>query len=99
MTREHQENRGLGITNVRELYGVSAIGQRQNIELLIELKKWKESLNVNHFGLDKQEEEIFGLKIKKFVFPISAGRNFSSLVVTAVRLHLLRTAGLMPHKN
>jgi len=93
LTREHLEIRGLGIINVRELFGVSAIGKCQNIELLIELKKWKESLNIDRLGLDNQEEDIFGSKISKFVLPVSAGRNVSSLVETAVRLHLLRMAG------
>jgi len=93
LTRDHLEIRGLGIINVRELFGVTAVGQCQNIELLIELKKWKESLEIDRLGLDKQEEDIFGLKITKFVLPVSAGRNVSSLVETAVRLHLLRTKG------
>jgi HPr kinase/phosphorylase len=96
LTREHLEIRGLGIINVRELFGVSAIGKCQNIELLIELKKWKESLNIDRLGLDNQEEDIFGSKISKFVLPVSAGRNISSLVETAVRLHLLRVAGFNP---
>ncbi len=93
LTREHLEIRGLGIINVRELFGVSAIGKCQSIELLIELKKWKESLKTDRLGLDKQEENIFGSKIAKFILPVSAGRNVSSLVETAVRLHLLRAAG------
>lgn len=93
LTREHLEIRGLGIINVRELFGVSSIGRCQNIELLIELKKWKKSLEIDRLGLDKQEEVIFGSKITKFVLPVSAGRNISSLVETAVRLHLLRAAG------
>jgi HPr kinase/phosphorylase len=96
LTREHLEIRGLGIINVRELFGVSAIGKCQNIELVIELKKWKESLNIDRLGLDNQEEDIFGSKISKFVLPVSAGRNISSLVETAVRLHLLRVAGFNP---
>ncbi len=65
----------------------------QNVELLIELKKWKQSLKIDRLGLDKQEEDIFGSKITKFVLPVSAGRNISSMVETAVHLHLLRAAG------
>ena len=93
LTREHLEIRGLGIINVRELFGVTAVGQCQNIELLIELKKWQESKEIDRLGIDKQEADIFGSKITKFVLPISAGRNVSSLIETAVRLHLLRANG------
>jgi HPr kinase/phosphorylase len=93
LTREHLEIRGLGIINVRELFGVTAVGQCQNIELLIELKKRQESKEIDRLGIDKQEADLFGSKITKFVLPISAGRNVSSLIETAVRLHLLRANG------
>ena len=45
------------------------------------------------------EAEIFGLKIPKFVLPVSSGRNLSTLVETAVRIHLLRAAGFDAAQN
>jgi HPr kinase/phosphorylase len=93
LTYEHLEIRGLGIINIRDLFGVSAIGKTKQIELLIEFKKWNEVLEIDRLGLDTQEVEIFGVKISKFVLPVSAGRNLSTLVETAVRQHLLRIAG------
>jgi HPr kinase/phosphorylase len=93
LTYEHLEIRGLGIINIRDLFGVSAVGRQSRIDLCIELKKWNELKEIERLGLETQEEEIFGLKIPKFVLPVSSGRNVSTLVETAVRLHLLRTAG------
>jgi HPr kinase/phosphorylase len=93
LTYEHLEIRGLGIINIRDLFGVSAIGKSKQIELLIEFKKWNEVLEIDRLGLETQEVEIFGVKISKFVLPVSAGRNLSTLVETAVRVHLLRVAG------
>ena len=93
LTFGHLEIRGLGIVNIRDLYGVSAIGKPLNIELLIEFKKWNEALEIERLGLDRHEEKILGVKINKFVFPVSAGRNLSTLVETAVRVHLLRESG------
>lgn len=93
ITFQHLEIRGLGIINVRDLFGVSAIAEKIKIELLIELKKWDEIVLVERLGLDYKEEEILGVKINKFVLPVSAGRNLSTLVETAIRVHLLRIAG------
>lgn len=93
LTYEHLEIRGLGIINIRDLFGVSAIGKSLRIELLIEFKRWADVLDIDRLGLETQEVEIFGVKISKFVLPVSAGRNLSTLVETAVRVHLLRVAG------
>ena len=93
LTYEHLEIRGLGIINIRHLFGVSAVAKQKKIELVIELKKWNEVVEVERLGLDTQEEEILGVKVTKFILPVSAGRNLSTLVETAVRVNLLRIAG------
>jgi len=93
ITREHLEIRGLGILNIRDLYGVSAIGKNKTIELLIEFKKWREMDEIERVGLEIREEEIFGVKLKKFILPISVGRNLSTLVETAVRVYLMDVSG------
>jgi HPr kinase/phosphorylase len=93
LTYEHLEIRGLGIINIRDLFGVSAIGKQKKIDLCIELKKWDDLGEIERLGLETQEAEIFGVKLPRFVLPVSSGRNVSTLVETAVRLHLLRSAG------
>jgi HPr kinase/phosphorylase len=99
LTVEHLEIRGLGIINVRDLFGVSAIGKPKPIELVIEVEKWNDIAHVERLGLDRHEKEIFEVKITKFVLPITAGRNLSTLVETAVRIHLLRDSGFDAAKN
>lgn len=93
LIREHIEIRGLGILNVRELFGVTSIGKRKQIELCIELKKWSETGEIERLGLETREQDVFGVKIPKVVLPVGSGRNLSTLVETAVRVHLLRVAG------
>lgn len=94
LTHEHLELRGLGIINIRELFGVSAIGkQKKQIDLCIELKKWNDAGQIERLGLESDEENIFDVKIPKFVLPVSSGRNLSTLVETAVRIHLLKISG------
>lgn len=93
LTAEFLEIRGLGIINIRDLFGVSAVGKAKEINLSIELKKWNETIEIERLGLERKKEEVFGVKISKFVLPVSSGRNISTLVETAVRIYLLRTAG------
>lgn len=94
LTREHLEIRGLGIINVRDVFGVTAVGkQKKQIDLCVELKKWNSMDEIERLGLETKEEDIFGVKITKFVLPVSSGRNTSTLVDTAIRVHLLRLNG------
>jgi HPr kinase/phosphorylase len=79
---------------VREVFGITAIGkQKKQIDLCVELKKWSELEEVERLGLKTKEEEILGVKIPKFVLPVSSGRTTSTLVETAIRVHLLRLNG------
>lgn len=94
LTCEHLEIRGLGIINVRDLFGASAIGkQKKQIDLCVELKRWEAVEEIERLGLETKRETIFGVKIPKFVLPVSSGRNLSTLVETAVRMHLLKVSG------
>ena len=93
LTFEHLEIRGLGIVNVRDLFGVSAVSRRQPIQLCIEFKKRDKSEEIERLGLEMREHEILNVKLPKFVLPVSSGRNLSTLVETAVRLHLLKRDG------
>ncbi|MBX7172883.1 MAG: HPr(Ser) kinase/phosphatase [Pyrinomonadaceae bacterium] len=99
LTKELLEIRGLGIINVRELFGISAIGRQKNIDLCVELKKWDEFEEIDRLGLETVDEDILGVKITKFVLPVSPGRNTSTLVETAIRLHLLKSNGYDPTQN
>lgn len=88
------EIRGLGIVNVRELFGVSAVCDRLVVDLCIELIRWANVAEINRIGLDMQEEKIGDISLPKFVLPVSSGRNLSTLVETAVRIFMLRNAGV-----
>jgi HPr kinase/phosphorylase len=89
----HLEIRGLGIINVKDLFGVSAVSSSQDIELCIHLQPWNKSEEIERLGVDTYTQEIFGVEVPKVVLPISPGRNTSTLVETAVRVQLLRLNG------
>ncbi|MCA1632657.1 MAG: HPr(Ser) kinase/phosphatase [Acidobacteria bacterium] len=93
LLREHMEIRGLGILNVRELFGVSAISGAKQIGLTIRLERWDEAKEVERLGLDAGTLDILGVAVPFFLLPVSPGRNLSTLVETAVRVHLLHARG------
>ncbi len=93
MLREHMEIRGLGIINVRELFGVAAISVRKPIGLVIRLERWMQTKEVDRLGIDERSIEILGVKVPHVILPVSPGRNLSTLVETALRVHLLRIRG------
>jgi len=93
LTREHLEIRGIGIVNVRELFGVSSVGERIKVELVVELRKWELAGEIDRLGIDPLETELFDIPIPKHILPVSPGRNLSVLVETAVRLFLYKRGG------
>jgi HPr kinase/phosphorylase len=93
LLREHLEIRGLGIINIRDLFGVSAISASKNIDLSIMLERWDEASEVDRLGIDAQAIEILGVNVPQVLIPVSPGRNLSTLVETAVRVQLLRVRG------
>lgn len=93
LTFEHIEIRGLGILNIRDLFGVSSVKKYKSVALCIELKKWKDVEEIERVGLEMRQVNIFGINLPKVVLPVGSGRNLSTLVETAVRVHLLQLSG------
>src|SRR2546423_2967946 len=93
LLREHMEIRGLGILNIRELFGVSAVSGPKQIGLNIRLERWEEASEVDRLGLEARTVEILGVAVPHFLLPVSPGRNIATLVETAVRVYLLRLRG------
>jgi HPr kinase/phosphorylase len=93
LLREHLEIRGLGIINIRDLFGVSSISSAKNIDLSIMLERWDEASEVDRLGIDAQAIDILGINVPQVLIPVSPGRNLSTLVETAVRVQLLRVRG------
>ena len=89
----HMEIRGLGIINIKHLFGVSAIRERKKIDVTIELLKWEDGANYDRLGLDEQHYELLGIKIPLLKIPVCPGRNISSILEVAARNQLLKEMG------
>jgi HPr kinase/phosphorylase len=93
LIKYHMEIRGLGILNIKDLFGVSSIRQNKKIELVIELIQWLDDLNVERLGLDERTYSILGLEIPYLKIPVGPGRDLTMIVEVAARNHLLQRMG------
>jgi HPr kinase/phosphorylase len=88
------EIRGLGIINIREIFGTRSIARRAPIELMIKLKRWRRGYEVDRLGLKIPDDEIIlGTKIPQLSIPVAPGRNMATLIEVACKVHLLRKDG------
>jgi len=94
MIRGLVEIRGLGILNVSQLYGVTAIREHKRIELHIELEEWRKERQYDRTGLDERRHEILGVGLRSLLMPVRPGRDIATLVEVASRNFLLRLRGL-----
>jgi HPr kinase/phosphorylase len=97
--RHHMEVRGLGINNIRDLFGVAAIRYRKRIELVILLEAWRPEEEYDRLGVEEQTHLILDVPIPRLRIPVSAGRNIAILVEVAARNHLLKLMGIHAARN
>lgn len=81
--RHYMEIRGLGIVNVRRLYGTGSVKNSTQIELVIELEQWKEDYEYDRLGLDNHYVKLLNVKVPHLVVPVRAGRNLALIVEVA----------------
>ena len=83
LLKHYMEIRGIGIIDVKSLYGVGAIKNQKAIDLVIELENWNQQKYYDRLGLDREYEEILGKKVEKLVIPVKPGRNTSMIIEVA----------------
>ncbi len=93
MTRHHVELRGLGILNVRDLFGLSAVRERKRIDLVVELVPWQDGEEYDRLGLEESTYEILETPVAYLQMPVALGRNVGILVEIAARNHRLKMQG------
>ncbi|GAA6410303.1 HPr(Ser) kinase/phosphatase [Blautia hominis] len=77
------ELRGIGILDVKELFGVQAVLETQTIELVVTLQEWNNEAIYDRIGLENKFIEILGNKIPNYIVPIRPGRNVAIILETA----------------
>jgi HPr kinase/phosphorylase len=94
LTRYHMELRGLGVINVRDLFGVASTRHSKRIELVLQLERWDAGREYDRLGLDDRTYDLFGVRVPMLHMPVAPGRSLAILVEVAARNQLLRSRGL-----
>ena len=91
--KHHMEIRGLGIINIKDLFGIAAVRDRKKIELVIELVEWDPMQEYDRLGVEEQKFSVVGVEIPLAVVPVRPGRNMTTIIEVAARNHLLKLQG------
>ena len=81
--RHYVELRGIGIVDVRRLFGMGSVKETEKIDLVINLEPWQDGKMYDRLGLDESTTEILGIDIPSIVIPVCPGRNLSVVIEVA----------------
>ena len=91
--RHFMEIRGVGIIDIRAMYGISAVLLNKSIDMEINLEPWEEKKEYDRLGLEEDFSEIMEVKIPKLVIPVRPGRNLATIIEIAARNLSLKRMG------
>lgn len=92
LIKYHMEIRGLGIINVRDLFGITSIRDEKEIDVVVELMEWTGEEH-DRLGLDEKRYTILGVALPYLKVPVRPGRNMATIIEVAARNHLLKMTG------
>ncbi|MDR1620387.1 MAG: HPr(Ser) kinase/phosphatase [Clostridiales bacterium] len=93
LTRHLMEIRGIGIIDIRYMFGVSAVIVEKSIDLVIEMEMWDEKKSYDRLGLDEQTTELLYVNVPRILVPVRPGRNLAIIVEVAARNYRLKKLG------
>lgn len=83
--RHFMEIRGLGILDIRRLYGIGSVKEAAEVEMVIELEDWNDDVEYDRLGITDHYTEILGVRIPSITVPVKPGRNIAMIIEVAVR--------------
>lgn len=90
----HMEIRGIGIIDIRALFGIRATRQQKRIEVQVQLEEWKEEATYERTGLDSTTAAILDVNIPRVLVPLNPGKNITVIAEVIAMNHLLKYAGI-----
>ncbi len=91
--RYFMELRGIGIINVKNMYGSGSVMEEKEVELVMELEHWRRDKEYDRIGGEGTVEDILGVQVPKLIVPVSPGRNLAILIEVAARNNRLKGMG------
>ena len=93
LIRHHMEIRGVGILDIRSMFGIHAIRKVKKIEMIVELQPWRQDVSYERTGLNEMEENIMGVNIPKVVLPVAPGKNMTVISEVIAMNALMKMSG------
>jgi HPr kinase/phosphorylase len=94
MLRDYLEVRGLGLLNLRTIFGETAVRRKIKLKLIVHLQKNMPSDDMARLPFDAQLQEILGIPVRRICFHVAPGRNLAVLLEAAVRSCILQLRGI-----
>ncbi|MBE6591646.1 MAG: HPr(Ser) kinase/phosphatase [Ruminococcaceae bacterium] len=83
LIRHYIELRGIGIVDVRRLFGMGSVKMTEKVDMIINMEPWVEGKSYDRFGLDTEYTEIMGIKVPSITIPVKPGRNLAIVIEVA----------------
>ena len=96
LIRYHMEIRGLGIINIKDIFGNTAVRVEKQVDMVVRLVEWDASHEYDRLGLDEETYPLFDVELPVITLPVSPGRNMTTIIEVAARNHILRIMGHNP---
>jgi len=93
MVRHLMEIRGIGIIDIKAMYGIGSVLMRKSIDLVVHLEKWDETKEYDRYGLTDEYTSIMDVKVPRIVLPVRPGRNLAIIIEVAARNFSLKKLG------
>ncbi len=92
----HMEIRGVGIIDVKAVFGVGCVRNSKRVGLVVELSEWEPDTDYDRTGLTEEHVEILGVRVPFLLIPVRPGRNIAIIVEVAALNHRLKELGIHP---
>ncbi|MBE9504362.1 MAG: HPr(Ser) kinase/phosphatase [Proteobacteria bacterium] len=94
--RYHMEIRGLGIINIKDLFGNTAVRVEKQLDMVVHLVQWNPNQQYDRLGVDEDTYEVLDLNLPIVKLPVTPGRNMTTIIEVAARNHILKIMGRHP---
>ncbi|MDR0812742.1 MAG: HPr(Ser) kinase/phosphatase [Oscillospiraceae bacterium] len=93
LIRHYMELRGIGIIDVRQIFGIGSVKMRQTIHLVVNLEQWKDGFNYDRLGVNETKEQLLGVDVASLTIPVRPGRNLAVILEVAAMNQRLKLMG------
>ncbi len=90
----HMEIRGVGIIDIRSMFGIKAVRKIKKVEIIVELQYWRGDVLYDRTGLDTQLDDVLGVQIPRVVIPVSPGKNITVISEVIAMNQLMKMDGI-----